>query len=305
LRDIEFTAEPGNVVGILGEQFSGKSTLLKVLSGELSASLGRFGFIDSVASSLRMPKSVKLIEIPQFRGKSLSQKLGLTPFRQGKSDISELLDVLKSKHELLLIDGGFGMLDDDDRERFATHLRKWCFESGAVAIIATRNFEDIALMCDRAVIIDGTFVVQSGSPRELYQNPRTVKAAILTGAVNLIAARRKSSTKADNPVFHLIDHPMEVIARQTANSDLGPINQNVNLMIRPESVSISFGASFPEDNLLKGRIEGIDFRGPFTFLNLDCSGLKIRANVPKVVGLEVGEECMIGLPPDRIHVLKS
>jgi len=305
LRDIEFAVERGEVFGILGEQFSGKSTLMDILSGRVSPTLGKFGFTDDNGDIQSKPKTIKQVQVAQSRERTFLEKIGITSLRRVRNDIFTLLEVLKSNPEVLLIDGGLGMLDDDDRERFSLALRQWCAERGAVAIVATRNFDDIALTCDRATILDRTYQVQTGSPKEIYQAPKTVKTAILTGAVNLIAARRTSSTKAANPVFHLIDGPIDIIARPTPNADLGPINQNVNLMIRPESVSISFGASFPEDNLLKGRIESIDFRGPFTYLNLDCEGLKIRANVPKVVGLAVGEECMIGLPPDRIHVLKS
>ena len=35
---------------------------------------------------------------------------------------------------------------------------------------------------------------------------------------------------------------------------LGAITNNITLAIRPEHISISFGASFPEDNLLKAEI---------------------------------------------------
>jgi ABC-type Fe3+/spermidine/putrescine transport system ATPase subunit len=86
---------------------------------------------------------------------------------------------------------------------------------------------------------------------------------------------------------------------------LGTIHQNTTLAIRPEHISISFGASFPEDNLLKAKITSVTFNGATTSIHLDADGLKLEALVLRLVGLNVGDECMVGLPPDRILVLKD
>jgi ABC-type Fe3+/spermidine/putrescine transport system ATPase subunit len=83
------------------------------------------------------------------------------------------------------------------------------------------------------------------------------------------------------------------------------LNQNINLMIRPEQISISFGASFPEDNLLKATVSAVTPMGATTRVELDCDGLRLEALVLRLVGLNIGEECMVGLPPDRIIVLRA
>jgi len=40
-------------------------------------------------------------------------------------------------------------------------------------------------------------------------------------------------------------------------------------------------------------------------VEIDASGLVLNALVFRLVGLDVGQECMIGLPPDRIKVLRD
>ena len=74
------------------------------------------------------------------------------------------------------------------------------------------------------------------------------------------------------------------------------------LGIRPEQISISFGASFPEDNLLKATLTGVQYMGATTLIQLDANGLKLEALVLRLVGLNPGDECMVGLPPERILI---
>jgi hypothetical protein len=68
---------------------------------------------------------------------------------------------------------------------------------------------------------------------------------------------------------------------------------------------MSMGASFPEDNLLRAVVTGIHFRGATSLVEFDASGLTLQARVFKVVGLNVGDECMLGMPPHRIIILKD
>lgn len=310
LRDIEFSMQAGTVFGVLGEDGSGKSTLMAILSGRMSPNTGTYGLAGEIEEGngvgLKTPKT-SLIGGGHGRVDGLKSFLGFNGIRSRPHSMREIIAKIEGVRDgqLLLIDDVLARFDEDDKERFAKNLRTHTANKQLFTIVSSRHFSDIAMLCDEATILDKTCQIQTGSPQELYLEPKSVKAAILTGAVNLMTARRTSSTKSEHPIFRLIDTPQDVLARPTSKADLGPINQNVNLMIRPEAVSISFGASFPEDNLIKGKIIAIDFRGPFTYLRLDCEGLAITANVPKVIGLSIGDECVIGLPPDRIHVLKS
>lgn len=311
LRDIEFSLKAGSVFGILGENASGKSTLMAILSGKIDPNIGTFGLFvehNKAEGFIGNPPRTSLIESDSDRRiEGLTSFLGLKRKRSRPNSIKELIAKVDEigDGQVLLMDDVLARFDDDDKERFAENLREVTSRKGLFTIVSSRHFSDIAMLCDEATILDKTYQIQTGTPKELYLEPKSVKAALLTGIVNLMTARRTSSTKSEHPIFRLIDTPQDILARPTAKAELGPINQNVNLMIRPEAVSISFGASFPEDNLIKGKIRSIDFRGPFTYLHLDCDGLEITANVPKVIGLSIGDECMIGLPPDRIHVLKS
>jgi len=147
-------------------------------------------------------------------------------------------------------------------------------------------------------------LIQIGTPREVYENPKTVAAAKATGRNNIIPAKM-TSNKSEIPEFITIDGEHRISTQRISKNSSGTINQNVNLAIRPEHISISFGASFPEDNLVKAEITEIIYQGATTLLKLDANGLSLQALVLRLVGLNVGDECVVGLPPDRIFVLRD
>ena len=93
-----------------------------------------------------------------------------------------------------------------------------------------------------------------------------------------------------------------MLAGKTNKARLGALNRNLRLAIRPEHISIAFGASFPDDNLIKAVVTRVKFLGPSTLVSLDAGGLELEALVMRLVGLEPRGECMLGLPPDRIMV---
>ena len=53
---------------------------------------------------------------------------------------------------------------------------------------------------------------------------------------------------------------------------------------------------------MKAAILNVRFLGANTLVELDADGLKINALVMRLVGLKPGDECMVGMPPDRITV---
>lgn len=280
LRDVSFTLEDGQVVGLFGAAGSGKTTLLEQI-----AEVGK----EAVHFASAEKNSVWSI----FGAK-------------GRSNTANALDAAVTATEgVVLLDEPFAGLDRISKEAQFTRLRTAAEGKPVSIVIATSDFDEVMACSDRVLVLEGGTLAQDGSPEDVYHEPAAQRVALLTGRCNLIAARRLTSTKSDLPEFATIDGEHRLLAVKTDNNSLGPINQNVSLAIRPEQISLSFGASFPEDNLLKATVTGQQFLGPHTIIFLDANGLRLEASVPRLVGLNIGDECMVGLPPDRIRILKS
>ncbi len=305
LRDISFDVSEGEIFGLFGPSGSGKTTLLDVMLGVSQANGGTIFFDD--ADVTKQGQDVRHFRTPAPTDGSIWKRLlanGRSAPR-GELNANALTDAIDSAENVLIIDDGFCGIDASQRQTITEKLRHAAGERNLSVVFASSNFDHVLELCDRAAVIANGEIKQIGVPQEIYEKPESRAVAELTGRNNLFAARRLTSSKAEIPEFQTIDGGQRLFAQRIQRGALGALNQNVTLAIRPEHISISFGASFPEDNLLKAIVTQFRFLGATTLIELDAGGLTLQAVVPRLVGLNVGDECMVGLPPDRILIFRD
>ena len=302
LRDVSFEAQKGEVTGIFAPNSGGKTTLMQILAGTEKSNSGAV-FYDS-KDVTRLPIEKRGFFLPGLK-KGFFGSGRIDGFSNAGEQISALEKAFETAKDVLLLDDMFCFIDRQRREAFFDKLRLAAKENNLAVVFATNNFEEVFAVCDRVGVLLKGEIQQFGTPREVYENPVNSSVAEATGRNNLIIARRLTSTKMEIPEFQTIVGEHRLFTDKTEKNALGSLTQNVCLAIRPEYISISFGASFPEDNLLKATITEIKFQGATTLIKLDAGGLPLEALVLRLVGLNIGDECMVGLPPDRILVLKD
>ena len=273
-RDVTLEVGDGEIFGIFGASGSGKSEIIR-------------SFEDGVANK----QSLSLIK----------RIFGIT--RKSSDRADELEVTIDRAVGPRILEYPFVGFDNIRKEAIAEKLRQKAIEENIPVLFCTADFNIILLAADRAAVFIDGYIRQIGTPQELYDEPATRAVAVLTGRHNLIEARRLTSSKSEMPEFQTIEGGHRLFTQKAELKALGPINQNAWLAIRPEQISLAFGASFPEDNLLRCVITASRFLGPQTLVHLDCDGLQLQATVPRLVGLNPGDECMAALPPDRIRIL--
>ena len=307
LRDVTLEASPGEVTGVFGATSVGKTTFIRVLAGSEKNSGGTIVFNSCNVTGLSCAE--RNFQLPALKNdsfwKSLFKTQKKSELSEGEGQILALEDALEKAEKVLLLDDTFCFMDREKREIYYEKMRRTAQEKNLIVIFATNDFEEVFAACDRVAVLSRGEIQQTGTPREVYENPVNAEVARVTGRNNLIAARRLTSSKTEAPEFQTIEGEHRLFTAKTVKQALGAINQNVFLAIRPEHISISFGASFPEDNLLKATVREIKYQGSTTIIKLDAEGLMLEALVLRLVGLNTGDECMVGLPPDRILVLKN
>ncbi|HUR96822.1 MAG TPA: ABC transporter ATP-binding protein [Pyrinomonadaceae bacterium] len=305
LRDVSFDVAAGEVFGIFGRSGSGKSTLLNTIQGVMTGDAGLVYFNGEDVTRVR--GEARGFTTVQNARRSIWQRISKTKSftSRGERESRNVLHAIDTAKNAILLDDTFCTMDSSRAQEFIESIRSVAKLRGLPVIFASVNFEQIMLACDRAAVLVNGEIRQIGEPQEIYEKPDSRFVADAIGRNNLFSARRLTSSKADVPEFQTVDGGHRLFAQRIERGGLGALNQNVTLAIRPEQISISFGASFPEDNLLKATVKRIRFLGPTSLVELDADGLKLQVLVLRLVGLNIGDECMVALPPDRIQIFKD
>jgi molybdate transport system permease protein len=92
--------------------------------------------------------------------------------------------------DALLLDEPFAALDPHLRRQTEEQLRETLAEYKGAVLFVTHDMEEAFRFCSELVVLDAGRVIASGSRNELFDRPRTVATARLTGCKNIVAARR-------------------------------------------------------------------------------------------------------------------
>ncbi|MCB1023858.1 MAG: ATP-binding cassette domain-containing protein [Acidobacteria bacterium] len=302
LRDLTFSVERGEIFGILGADQSSKTDILRLLSGIDKQSSGTIFFDGKPIENGREAGFYYLGDETSSRWRNIFSSTKTES--QAVTHSNLLRAALPKLKNVFLVENPVQNLDITETKIICKLIKETTRQNKICTVVVTNDPLEIFQLCDRVAILNDGMFVQVGTPEEVYTAPNCLASASLFGNNNLIAARRLTSSKTAMPEFFTIDGEHRIITDQVDKSELGAINQTIFLAILPEHLALSFGASFPEDNLLKVKITQIDFLGPTTAIRMDANGLQLNALVLRTVGLNIGDECMVGLPPDRIRVLK-
>ena len=307
IKDVSLAVEHGEILGLFGVVAEGKTTIIRMLAGAEPLDSGAIFYNSEDLTALGCED--RGFHFPQITNdsfwKSVFKTQKSSELAEGEGQVLALEHALERASGVLLLDNQFCFMDRLTRERNCEKLRRTVREKNLAVVFATNNFDEIFSICDRVSVLHNGEIIQTGTPREVFEFPKTAAVARVTGRNNLIEAHRVGTNHNDAPEFQTVIGEHRLFTDRTAGEISAAPDEKVMLAIRPEYISISFGASFPEDNLLKAEIVGISFLGSTTLIKLDANGLILEALVLRLVGLKIGDECVVGLPPERISVLQD
>lgn len=339
VESLSLVVDRGEFFGLLGPSGCGKTTTLRMIAGletpdtgaiafderditHLSPEKRGFGMVfqnyalfphlnvfDNVAFGLRArsrpPKAevekkvcdaLAMVQLPDYEKRRVDELSG------GQQQRVAIARAIAIEPALLLFDEPLSNLDVALREETRGELRELVKRLGLTAIYVTHDQDEAFALCDKIGVMAKGHLMQTGSPRALYEKPANLSIARFLGRNNFIRAMRLSKRHDTNGEFKTLDGGYTLHVPVNAQ-EVAPLNEPVVLAIRPEYVSITEGASFPADNVLRATVREVNFAGATTSVKLDANGLALEALVLRLVGLAPGDSCMVGLPPGRISVL--
>ena len=192
LRDINFTINPGEAVGIVGVNGAGKSTLLKIITGTTQPTSGSVHTEGRVAALLELGMGFH----PDFTGRQnvfmAGQLLGLhsdeiaacMPAIEAFAEIGDYIDrpvrtyssgmqmrlafsvATAVRPAVLIVDEALSVGDAYFQHKSFSKIREFR-EQGTTLLIVSHDRSAIQSLCDRAILLERGFVIKDGPPEEV------------------------------------------------------------------------------------------------------------------------------------------
>jgi len=194
LKDVSFSVQEGEAIGIIGRNGAGKSTLLKVLSRITPPTEGRITLCGRVASLLEVGTGFhpeltgreniflngailgmtraeirkKFDEIVAFAevGKFLD-----TPVKRYSSGMYVRLAFAVAAHlepEILVVDEVLAVGDAEFQRKCLGKMSEVA-KGGRTVLFVSHNMAAVETLCTRAILLQNGFVIESGAVREVIQ----------------------------------------------------------------------------------------------------------------------------------------
>ena len=329
LNDVTLNFKPGKMYTILGRTLSGKTTLLKTIAGLQTPDSGSINFegadflsvpvwnrnvamvyqqfinyphlnvIENIAFPLKQRKMEE--NLIEKEVKEAMEKVGLIGFELrkiqelsgGQQQRVALARSLAKKAKILLLDEPLVNLDYKLREGLREEFKKLFSGSEAsnsILIYASTDPLEAMQLNGDIIVIDEGKVLQTGSAKEVFENPATAKVAEITNdpAMNINKG-------------HIQDNTLVM-------------NNNVQIQIPDQLKSIPNGDYqvgiratdlYLDDNGFSFDVEISEISGSETFLHLRNNDLKCVATIEEVKTYEANEVVKINFDKSKIYLFKE
>src|SRR5437588_3450132 len=129
----------------------------------------------------------------------------------GQQQRVALARALVNRPAALLLDEPLGALDVKLRKQMQLELKSIQNTLGTTFVYVTHDQEEALAMSDRIAVMNGGRVEQTGSPREIYEHPRTAFVADFIGSLNAFDLRIDELV-GTNAVMRLGENDRVVVA---------------------------------------------------------------------------------------------
>jgi spermidine/putrescine transport system ATP-binding protein len=208
-------------------------------------------------------KSIKervgqMLELVQLEGKSDRRPRELSGGQQQRVALAR---ALVNRPRALLLDEPLAALDLKLRQAMQIELKRIQREVGITFVFVTHDQNEALTMSDRLVVMNNGRIEQLGTPREVYERPRTRFVAGFIGTSNLITG---TVERIEDTTAVLATGTDEMVTAPDAIRMGAVVGQPLELTVRPEKIVIS--RSRPEDDRcrVRGRVTEVVYLGTST-----------------------------------------
>ncbi len=323
LSDMNLYIRKNEFVTLLGPSGCGKTTTLRIIGGFERPSTGRVLFdgqditelppykrrvntvfqkyalfphlnvFENIAFGLKVAKRPKdeikarvekMLSLVNLKGYGKRSVESLSGGQQQRIAIAR---ALVNEPEVLLLDEPLGALDLKLRQEMQLELKRMQQRLGITFIFVTHDQEEALTMSDIIVVMRGGFIQQIGTPKDVYDEPKSAFVANFIGESNII---RGTMVKDLLVNFCGVDFPC-------VDKGFGE-DAPVDVLIRPEDVQLVE----EEQGMLKGTVRSVLFKGVHYEMIIDTGefSFKVHSTAMQPEGAAVG----LSIIPFNIHIMR-
>ncbi len=339
VQEVTFEATEGKVLSLLGPSGCGKTTTLRCIAGFESPDQGEvyldnrkittfppekrgigmvfqnyalwphmtvygnlaFGLqIRKVAKSEITKKIKRVLGMVQLEGYENRYPRQLSGGQQQRIAMAR---ALVFEPEIMLLDEPLSNLDAQLREEMRFEFTELQRKLGITAIYVTHDQAEALVISDKIVILDQGKIVQSGSPREIFSNPKNKFVAgfiavtsFINGRVDsFVEDRKKVIVKTeDGLAIHGFNNSFDVGQKVSV-----AMRMNVIKFVQDENETIK-----NKVNIFKGRIIQSSYLGNIIDYKIKVGNWEVRTNSDAKYNFKTGEEVTFYLSTEDIIVTR-
>ena len=335
VQEVSLTVEQGELVCLLGPSGCGKSTLLRLIAGLDEPDAGtvtfdgqpqnglppqRRGFglmfqdlalfphmdvFGNVAFGLRMQRQPRdrvegrVGELLALVGLSEHGRRGVHELSGGERQRVALARALAPAPLLLMLDEPLGALDRALRDSLQVQVRAILKEVGVTSIYVTHDRDEAFAMGDRLAFMNKGTIVQTGTPRSVFESPRDEFVARTLGYKNIFRGTLRKMGEVSEA-----DCALGVL--RIGRPDGAVEGDEVSLLIDERAIEVRADGPASGPNAFSGKIVERVFRGGEYELTVRTGGGDLSCRVPddgQAGRADVGGEVRISFDPAAVRLL--
>jgi iron(III) transport system ATP-binding protein len=324
VSDVSFDIEPGTLVTLLGPSGCGKTTTLRMIAGLEMASEGQILIggrdvtrlsaadrdVSMVFQSYALFPHMSVMENvsygPSVQGVSKKdaqamaveklELVGLTGLeKRSPSELSggqqqrvAVARALVLEPQVLLFDEPLSNLDAKLRRRVREDIRELQQNLKLTVAYVTHDQEEALAVSDRIIVMSNARIAQTGTPRELYEEPADLFVADFIGDANIVNGELTGTDGAQGHVS--IGQAKITLPHRGVRQ--GP----VKLAVRPDAIKLAE----PGAPGLQGVVRKASYLGTQIEYDVETSiGELFVVEYGRKVPLPPGQSVSVGFAPDR------